>query len=70
MYLTARKRDVTGAYGAGTALAMKIQVAVGECFDAKHMVKSARFILSNQEADLWFVEKLLKAGACAELHLR
>ncbi|HHT62319.1 MAG: aconitase X catalytic domain-containing protein [Bacillota bacterium] len=66
MYLTDEEKEMlAGAYGAGTALAMKIQVAVGECFDAKHMVEISKVhvALSNQEADLWFVEKLLKAGA-------
>ncbi|WP_418219612.1 aconitase X catalytic domain-containing protein [Candidatus Formimonas warabiya] len=66
LYLTdEEKAMLAGEYGAGTALAMKIQVAVGECFDAPRMVEisKAHVALSNQEADLWFVEKLLKAGA-------
>jgi len=66
MYLTDDEKDMlAGKYGEGVALAMKIQVAVGECFDAKRMVEisKAHVALSNQEADLWFVEKLLKAGA-------
>ena len=54
-----------GKYGKGTAYAMKIQVAIGECFDAKRMVPITRahVALSNQEADLWFCEKLLSEGA-------
>lgn len=54
-----------GKYGKGTALAMKIQVAIGESFDAERMVPITRahVALSNQEADLWFAEKLLEAGA-------
>lgn len=54
-----------GDYGKGTAYAMKIQVAIGECFDAERMVPITRahVALSNQEADLWFCEKLLSEGA-------
>lgn len=66
MYLNdLEKAMLAGRYGQGTALAMKIQVAVGECFDAKRMVPISRahVALSNQEADLWFVEKLLGLGA-------
>jgi hypothetical protein len=44
---------------------MKIQVAIGESFVAERMVPITRahVALSNQEADLWFAEKLLNAGA-------
>jgi len=66
MHLTDYEKEMlAGKYGEGATLAMKIQVAVGECFDAKRMVEisKAHVALSNQEADLWFVEKLLKAGA-------
>ncbi len=54
-----------GKYGKGTAYAMKIQVAIGESFDAKRMVPITRahVALSNQDADLWFAEKLLFEGA-------
>lgn len=54
-----------GSYGPGTALAMKIQVAIGEAFNAPRMVPVTRthVALSNQEADLWFVEKLVAGGA-------
>ncbi len=54
-----------GEYGDGTQLAMKIQYAIGESFGAKRMVPITRahVALSNQEADLWFAEKLLKMGA-------
>lgn len=59
------QRMLDGAYGPGTALAMKIQVAVGEAFGAPRMVPVTRthVALSNQEADLWFVEKLVAGGA-------
>lgn len=66
MILTQEQQDMLdGKYGEGTAIAMKIQVAIGESFDAKRMVPITRahVALSNQEADLWFAEKLLKAGA-------
>ncbi|CUH95992.1 hypothetical protein P22_2080 [Propionispora sp. 2/2-37] len=54
-----------GKYGPGTALAMKIQVAIGEAYNAEKMVAVSRthVALSNQEADLWFVEKLVAGGA-------
>lgn len=54
-----------GEYGKGTQLAMKVQVALGEAFDAPRMVPITRahVALSNQEADLWFAEKLADAGA-------
>lgn len=66
MILTQEQQDMLdGKYGEGTAFAMKIQVAIGESFDAERMVPitKAHVALSNQEADLWFAEKLLKAGA-------
>lgn len=66
MKLTQEQQDMLdGKYGKGTAYAMKIQVAIGECFDAERMVPITRahVALSNQEADLWFCEKLLSEGA-------
>ncbi|GAA0724667.1 aconitase X catalytic domain-containing protein [Clostridium malenominatum] len=66
MQLTREQQDMLdGKYGEGTALAMKIQVAIGESFDSPRMVPITRahVALSNQEADLWFAERLLKAGA-------
>ena len=64
--LTKFEREMLeGKHGEGTAIAMKIQVAIGDSFHAKRMVPITRahVALSNQEADLWFAEKLLKAGA-------
>ena len=54
-----------GKYGEGAAYAMKIQFALGEAFDAPRMVPITRahVALSNQAGDLWFAEKMLKAGA-------
>lgn len=66
MKLTQEQKDMLdGKYGKGTAYAMKIQVAIGESFDAERMVPITRahVALSNQEADLWFCEKLLSEGA-------
>ncbi|AKL94588.1 aconitase subunit 1 [Clostridium aceticum] len=66
MKLTKEQQDMLdGKYGEGTAIAMKIQVAIGESFDANRLVPITRahVALSNQEADLWFAEKLLNAGA-------
>lgn len=66
MKLTQEQQDMLdGKYGKGTAYAMKIQVAIGESFDAERMVPITRahVALSNQEADLWFCEKLLSEGA-------
>lgn len=60
-----QKAMLDGRYGEGVAYAMKIQVGIGECFDAERMVhiKRAHVALSNQAGDLWFAEKLVKAGA-------
>lgn len=66
MELTAKQQEMLeGKYGEGVSLAMKIQVAIGESFYAKRMVPITRahVALSNQEADLWFAEKMLNAGA-------
>ncbi len=54
-----------GKYGAGTQLAMKVLAAIGEAYDAPYMVPVTRthVALSNQEADLWFAEKLAAGGA-------
>lgn len=66
MILTKEQEDMlNGKYGIGVAYAMKIQVAIGESFDATRMVPITRahVALSNQQADLWFAEKLLSGGA-------
>ena len=56
---------LNGKYGEGTAFAMKVLVAIGNAFGAEKMVDISRahVALSNQEADLWFVERLVKGGA-------
>lgn len=60
-----QKELLNGKYGEGAAIAMKIQIAIGESFEAEKMVPITRahVALSNQDADLWFAEKLLNAGA-------
>ncbi|TCS79312.1 aconitase X catalytic domain-containing protein [Pectinatus cerevisiiphilus] len=66
MYLTKEEEKMLdGVYGKGTQLAMKILVAIGEAYDAPKMVPVTRthVALSNQEADLWFAEKLADGGA-------
>ncbi len=70
MKLTSEEQAMLdGKYGAGVQLAMKIQVAVGEAYDAPYMVPVTRthVALSNQEADLWFAEKLVKGGAVCKV---
>ncbi len=66
MKLTSIQQEMLdGEYGAGTQLAMKVQVAVGEAYEAPYMVPVTRthVALSNQEADLWFAEKMVGLGA-------
>lgn len=61
MYLTdEEKRMLDGEYGEGTALAMRVQVGIGEAFGAERMlpITRAHVALSNQDADVWFAEKL------------
>lgn len=66
MELTGMEKDMLdGRYGEGAALAMKTQAGIGKAFHAKRMVPITRahVALSAQDADLWFVEKLLNGGA-------
>ncbi|MFW0967908.1 MAG: aconitase X, partial [Thermacetogeniaceae bacterium] len=65
MYLTEYEQEMLdGKYGAAQAMALKVLVAVGECFGAKRLLEVSRVHVasSNQEADVWFAEKLLKLG--------
>ena len=73
MKLTQDQKDLlNGKYGEGAAMAMKIQIAIGESFEAKRMVSITRahVALSNQDADLWFAEKLLMLEQNVELLLQ
>ncbi|MDR2529375.1 MAG: aconitase X catalytic domain-containing protein [Synergistaceae bacterium] len=66
MELTQDLRDMLeGKYGEGAALALKVQIGVGECFNAPGMapITNAHVALSNQEMDLWFAEKMVNLGA-------
>lgn len=66
MELTVREQAMLdGEYGKGAQMAIKIQIAIGECFDAKRFVPitNAHVALSNQESDLWFAEKMVDLGA-------
>jgi predicted aconitase len=66
MKLTSTEREIAdGEHGEGTALAMKILVGIGEAFNAQRLIPITRahVALSNQEADLWFAEKLAAGGA-------
>ena len=48
-----QKELLNGKYGEGSAIAMKIQIAIGESFEAEKMVPITRahVALSNQYAD-------------------
>lgn len=66
MKLTKYEQEILdGKYGEGMAMAMEIQVAIGDTFDADEMVPITRthVALSSQAADVWFAEELLKRGA-------
>ncbi len=66
MKLTAEEKEILdGSEGGGAALAMEILVGIGEALDAPRLVPISRahVALSNQEADLWFAEKLADAGS-------
>lgn len=66
MELTKDQKDMLdGKYGEGIAFALKVQIGIGECFEAPRMVPitNAHVALSNQEMDLWFAEKMVGLGA-------
>lgn len=66
MELTSLEQSMLdGEHGEGVALAMRVQVGVGKAFDAERMVPITRahVALSAQDADLWFVSKLVDGGA-------
>ena len=59
------KAMLDGKFGEGVAKAMKIQVALGDAFDAERMaeISRAHVAFGNLESDIWFVELLLKGEA-------
>ncbi len=66
MYLdTEEKRMLDGEFGNGTAEAMKLQVAIGEAFDAERMVAISRahVSLAHYPSDVWYSGKLAAGGA-------
>ena len=66
MYLNdEEKRMLDGEFGAGTAEAMKLQVALGEAFDAERMVEISRahVSLAHYPSDVWYTAKLAAGGA-------
>jgi cis-L-3-hydroxyproline dehydratase len=66
MYLTAYEKELLeGRFGDGVAEAMRIQVELGEAFDAERMVEISRahVAFGVMESDVWFVNMLLKGGA-------
>lgn len=66
MKLTQEEQEMLdGKYGEGAKIALKIQVALGDVFKAERMVPVSRthVALSNQDADIWFAEKMVEAGA-------
>ena len=55
---------LNGAQGEAVAYSMRVQVGMGRVFGAERMVPITRahVALSSQDADLWFVEKMLGMG--------
>lgn len=58
-----------GSSGQGVALAMQVLVAIGRAFDAEQMcdITRAHVALSNQDADIWFAERLVAGGAVCKV---
>ncbi len=70
MYLTQYEQEMLeGKYGKGVAEAMRIQVALGEAFDAEHMVEVTRthVAFAAMESDIWFNELFLNKGAVCKV---
>jgi len=66
MYLNdEEKRMLDGEFGEGTAEAMKLQVALGEAFDAERMIEISRAHVSlvHYPSDVWYMAKLVAGGA-------
>lgn len=71
MKLTNYEQDVlNGKYGEGAAMAMEIQVAIGETFDAPRMVPVTRthVALSAQDADCGLPKSCSQKGQSARFH--
>ncbi|WBW50168.1 aconitase X catalytic domain-containing protein [Peptoniphilus equinus] len=66
MNLNKEQQDMLdGRMGPGVQLAMKVQVAIGESFNAERLVPITRahVALSNQDADQWLAKKMVSMGA-------
>lgn len=59
------KRMLDGEFGDGTAEAMKLQVALGEAFDAERMIEISRahVSLAHYPSDVWYTAKLAAGDA-------
>ena len=65
LVLTEEERSMLdGGHGEAVSYAMRIQVGLGKVFGARRMVPIGRahVALSAQDADCWFVEKLVNMG--------
>ena len=66
MYLNdEEKKMLNGDLGKGMAEAMKLQVALGEAFDAERMIgiSRAHVSLAHYPSDVWYTSKLAAGGA-------
>lgn len=66
MYLNdEEKRMLDGEFGDGTVEAMKLQIALGEAFDAARMIEISRahVALAHYPSDVWYTTKLAAGGA-------
>lgn len=63
------RRMLDGEYGEGVMEAMKMLVAIGNAYQAERLIDITRthVALSNQEADLYYAEKLLNKGASCKI---
>lgn len=64
-----QKEMLEGKHGEAVAYAMRIQEGMGRVFNAKRMVPITRahVALSAQEADRWFVEKMVALGGFCKI---
>ena len=70
MYLNDEEKGMlAGEFGSGTAEAMKLQVALGEAFDAERMVAISRahVSLAHYPSDVWYTSKLADGGASCRI---
>lgn len=60
---------LSGSEGAGVAKALQFQISLGESFDAERMIEVTRVHapLTQLAGDNWFIQELLKGGACCKV---